>query len=848
MKESDKLEKKSAAKATADATADGSGSNGIRSRSREASDEFDIIEHVVRPRLSNPMDTATCSANCNDSRLKAEHQKLTADQTKNPTATCTSSKRPADWTQEEAYLDIYGTGNASASGSGGSQPTDGVVRSLVLDTDEIAKMVEARQFIQPKNVGQDLLHVHAVTEGLSVPRPSLTRGPNVAPAMIRPGAYLEAPGTNLQRTRNARYSLLGVAASPHTTEGNAMAEEHQQNQVPSASMEAQQRDQHRDDTQEASAMEPDSLPNPNPDESSNDISASENPEGLAVAAMVSEDEETEPPCLPQAAEFDMDSSLRQKEESMKQFKTKILLAVIVFTTFMILLLAILIPRKVNTNTGNTESPRLAAPSSMPSQMPTSMNAYLMSLLPNHTMIMISEEADSPQSKAWHWLLKDREFLPSSSEDQIKQRYALVTLYYATRGDLWTDKNGWLHHDMDECKWYNKPDFGAKFLVSSIYNGYLTGFLEPMPDSHCGPDGLYQHLWLDGNNLVWTLPEELFLLSNLKTFSSAFNTLHGTISTLIGQLTALEGLVSSDMKDTRAIPSEIGFLTNLQVLSCRNCDLQGTMPLEFWKLTNLSHFGLEVNPELQGSIPTEVGKIEKLRWLVMDRCDLSGTLPKELGQLQHLEMMIVALNQMSGKLPTEIGLLKKILHFSVRNNKFHGTLPTELGKLTTSTLLSLWGNQLSGAVPSEYGLLTNLTISLNLKNNFFGGTIPTQLGLLSRLHELEFQGNQFTGPIPSEFGQLSSIGHLTFANNSLVGLFPQELASLQPSLHTLTLDGNPRLSGTIPEAVCNMNGSCISISWDQCNPVHGLFFDCSNLLCGCDCPCAAASRMGNKNQN
>ena len=142
----------------------------------------------------------------------------------------------------------------------------------------------------------------------------------------------------------------------------------------------------------------------------------------------------------------------------------------------------------------------------------------------------------------------------------------------------------------------------------------------------------------------------------------------------------------------------------------------------------------------------------------------------------------------------------------------------------------------GTIPSELGLLTGLTTVLDIQDNQFSGLIPTELGLLTKLPELDMNNNKLTGPIPSEFGQLTSMGRLSFASNFLSGMVPRELSFLHLSLHTLMLDGNPNLSGTVPAELCLLNGTCLDSILLPCREPFGLSFDCSTLICGCECSC------------
>ncbi|CAB9499030.1 LRR receptor-like serine threonine-protein kinase [Seminavis robusta] len=177
--------------------------------------------------------------------------------------------------------------------------------------------------------------------------------------------------------------------------------------------------------------------------------------------------------------------------------------------------------------------------------------------------------------------------------------------------------------------------------------------------------------------------------------------------------------------------------------------------------------------------------------------------------------------------------------SFRNNNMVGMLPSELGLLTGLTGLFARSNQLSSQIPSEIGLLTNLVVGLGFQDNeFLTGTIPTELGRLTQLHFLELQGNQLSGKVPSEFGGLSALGALNLASNSFSGSVPQGVSALQETLHTFELHGNPLLDGTIPDAICSLNGTCTKFrsKLDSCIGPQGLLFDCTDLLCGCGCSC------------
>ncbi|CAB9528611.1 Leucine Rich Repeat [Seminavis robusta] len=561
-------------------------------------------------------------------------------------------------------------------------------------------------------------------------------------------------------------------------------------------------------------------------------SDTDNHGGLAVADMVEED-------LPHAENYNVQNQDTTRQEKTKQAKIRIILGVMALAMIIIILAAVFL---VVDKGATPHTPELGTElqTNYPSESPVNpLEKKIKPVLFKGNATLALGDADSPQFRAYQWLLEDSDHLPTYSDERIMQKFALASLYFATDGNGWEDNTNWLNHSIHECSWINMPSFSRKHVTSFYLPGYLDGFLEPPPSTPCDEDGLYQHLWLDQNNLMGFVPTEFFMLTTLKTLSMGRNQIDGTISSMIGKLTRLEGLALGQLPPKGVIPTEVGLLTNLNVLFLGRNQLQGTIPSELWKLTNLVDVVLFGNPELGGTIPTEISAFSKLRWLILDQSGFSGTIPTEIGQIKSLEWLVIAENSMTGNLPSEIGQLSKLMLISAWDNWFEGALPTEFGLLSSMFLARLDKNQFSGQVPSELGLLASLEDSLDLRDNLFSGVIPTQLGFLTRLQELEFSNNQFSGQIPSELGQLTNMVQLIFANNSISGTVPQELSPLQGSLYMLKLVGNPGLSGTVPVELCTINATCTSTSVNECGDAAGLAFDCSSLLCGCGCLCSHA---------
>lgn len=171
----------------------------------------------------------------------------------------------------------------------------------------------------------------------------------------------------------------------------------------------------------------------------------------------------------------------------------------------------------------------------------------------------------------------------------------------------------------------------------------------------------------------------------------------------------------------------------------------------------------------------------------------------------------------------------------------GVIPSEIGQMTK--LVSLWldGTLLEGPIPSEIGALPELYYLL-LGNSLFNGTIPTDFGLMPKLKFLHIQSSRLRGHLPSELGLVGTMLLLNLEENDLSGTIPVQLSGLATngSLLSLNITGNELLTGTLPGPLCVIGGYdklCPDAhrrfeNWDHC----GLAFNCSGVLCGCDCEC------------
>ena len=117
--------------------------------------------------------------------------------------------------------------------------------------------------------------------------------------------------------------------------------------------------------------------------------------------------------------------------------------------------------------------------------------------------------------------------------------------------------------------------------------------------------------------------------------------------------------------TGEIPSEIGNLTNLQVLNLSSNNLSGEIPPEIGNLTNLTHLYLNEN-QLTGEIPSEIGNLTNLERLWLSDNQLTGEIPSEIGNLMNLTWLTLKINQLTGEIPQEVCDLIENNNLSIYN--------------------------------------------------------------------------------------------------------------------------------------------------------------------------------------
>ena len=285
----------------------------------------------------------------------------------------------------------------------------------------------------------------------------------------------------------------------------------------------------------------------------------------------------------------------------------------------------------------------------------------------------------------------------------------------------------------------------------------------------------------------------------------------------------------------------------------------TVPVDRWQgvtvdgpeghVTKLNLAGLGLN----GRIPSDLGRLDRLVWLLLPRNRLTGRIPPELGDLASLERLVLNYNGLTGAIPPELGKLDRLEVLKLRQNHLTGVVPATLAGLDLS-VLRLEGNDFDSVPPeltdvahhdladarpclplppTSPALFDDCTVLLEVRDTLAGdaslnwhaavpvglwqgvtvggpqervaglaldgkgltGRIPPELGRLDGLVHLNLAVNRLTGPVPPELGRLIALRHLSLDRNALTGAVPSELGRLG-RLESLWLREN-RLTGPVP---------------------------------------------------
>jgi len=341
-------------------------------------------------------------------------------------------------------------------------------------------------------------------------------------------------------------------------------------------------------------------------------------------------------------------------------------------------------------------------------------------------------------------------------------------------------------------------------VSSGIENSLVGTL----DALCGLGNL-SSIFLTGNNLAGSIPDCVQSLANATVLDLDFNAIQGTTPNELCRLHNLEELHLRGNRLQGTVPECFGEeLTALRILDYSNINtdfimgiqsLSGTLPDSLCDLKNLEFIMFQATLGLNGPIPHCLGTQQPhFIGLALQKNQFQGSISTDICQVSTLEYLALTENALTGALPSCLGRLSLLSDLDLAVNQFHGPIPEELCQPNALENLYLYNNSLTGTIPSCLGSLTQLNV-LELSFNLFRGSVPEALCQASALESLHLRDNALTGSLPNCLAMsFPFLGSMLLHNNDFTGAVPLEWAL--PSLISIMLSNNPKLSGSLPPSL------------------------------------------------
>ncbi len=185
--------------------------------------------------------------------------------------------------------------------------------------------------------------------------------------------------------------------------------------------------------------------------------------------------------------------------------------------------------------------------------------------------------------------------------------------------------------------------------------------------------------------------------------------------------------------------------------------------------------------LNGNIPSEIGNLTGLKIVSLIANKLNGSIPLTIGNLMSLEDLTLEDNQLEGSIPTQISNLINLKYLNLSKNLLSGNIPGPIGNLGSCIILNLSFNQLSGAIPNTIATLSKLKI-LDLSHNLLSGLVPASLSQLTTIFEIYLNDNLLSGNLSPTLSNLIFLVHFWISDNKFTGAVPDLRAAPLNSLH------------------------------------------------------------------
>ncbi|GMY04785.1 receptor-like kinase TMK4 [Fagus crenata] len=215
-------------------------------------------------------------------------------------------------------------------------------------------------------------------------------------------------------------------------------------------------------------------------------------------------------------------------------------------------------------------------------------------------------------------------------------------------------------------------------------------------------------------------------------------------------------------------------------------LFGTLPSNLGTLTHLTVLSLQEN-SLTGPIPS-LANLTSLQQLYLDNNNFTSIPPGFFQGLTRLQILYLCENSHLAPwtIPTELTQSTGLKTLCASNANIFGSLPDIFNSFPSLQELQLSFNNLTGPLPKSFGGSGIQILGLDNQLNGLSGTIDV-LSSMTQLSQAFLNNNRFTGPIP-DLSNCKSLFDLQLMDNQFTGLVPDSLMSI-PTLKNISLDNN-----------------------------------------------------------
>jgi len=252
---------------------------------------------------------------------------------------------------------------------------------------------------------------------------------------------------------------------------------------------------------------------------------------------------------------------------------------------------------------------------------------------------------------------------ASSQVLVQDSLALVSFYYATGGDQWTNNTNWLNGPVGG--WHGVTVHGNRV----------------------------SRLLLDENGLSGYIPDAIGTLTGLAELSIGNSVFQGAIPESIGQLASLYSLNIRRSGLTGQIPQALGNCNQLTAINLSRNMLEGEIPASLAQCTSLNSIQLHEN-RLSGGFPLFFLSLSQLRTLELSKNQFTGLIPAGINELTALTGLFLSDNQFEGPFP-KLDKLTELADLNISLNAFSGELDTILGFYPEMRNMHVHDNQLTG---------------------------------------------------------------------------------------------------------------------------------------------------------